>query len=86
MDIKSTLKKDATKALKKEAEKAIIKKATGKPSAYGRCFGKEAGLEGNCCRCAGVCRCRCCWPVANHQRINKIWAARYGWPISLSFA
>ena len=30
MDIKSTLKKEATKALKKEAEKAIIKKATGK--------------------------------------------------------
>lgn len=30
MDIKSTLKKEATKALKKEAEKAIVKKATGK--------------------------------------------------------
>jgi phosphopantothenoylcysteine synthetase/decarboxylase len=30
MDIKSILKKEATKALKKEAEKAIIKKATGK--------------------------------------------------------
>lgn len=30
MDLKSKLKKEATKAVKKEAEKAILKKATGK--------------------------------------------------------